>query len=76
MQYKYIKMHIKILSIGRNVFELFCVTLYTDYLSDLYKKKLQVASTYDTNVEYQIWSFFYTFFSYRDKTHTHQLIKI
>ena len=30
--------------------ELFCVPLYTDYLSDL-QEKFQVASVYDTNVE-------------------------
>ena len=35
---------------GLNVLELFCVTLYTDFLSNLYKK-FQVAFTYDTNVE-------------------------
>ena len=40
----------EITSIGRNVFELFCVPLYPDYLSDL-SKKLQKAYTYDSNVE-------------------------
>ena len=39
--------------IGRNVLEFFCVPLYTDFFSDLYKK-FQEASTYDTNVEYQL----------------------
>ena len=40
-------------SIGLNVLEFFCVTLYTESLSNLYEK-FQVASVYDTNVEYQI----------------------
>ena len=39
--------------LGRNVLEFFCVPLYTEFLSDLYKK-FQVASVHDTNVEYQI----------------------
>ena len=38
---------------GRNVLEFFCVPLYAEFLSDLYEK-FQVASVYDTNVEYQI----------------------
>ena len=41
---------------GRNVLELFCVFLYTDYLSNLHEK-FQVASTYNTNVESHISSF-------------------
>ena len=38
----------------RNVLEFFYVPLYTEFLSGLYKK-FQVASAYDTNIEYQIW---------------------
>ena len=40
-------------SSGYNVLEFFCVP---DYLSDL-RKKFQVASTYDTKIEYHIWNF-------------------
>ena len=40
-------------SIGCNALQFFCVPLYTEFLSDLYKK-FQVASTYYTIVEYQI----------------------
>ena len=55
VQSSYTKIHLQeIPSIGRNVLEFFCAYLYTQFLSDLYKKKFQVASTYDTNVEYQI----------------------
>ena len=43
-------------SIPSNVLEIFSVPLYTDYLADL-QKKFQEASTYDTNVECQIWEF-------------------
>ena len=54
VQSKYTKIFKKeIPSIGRNVLEFFCVSLYTEFLSDLYKK-FQVASVHDTNVEYQI----------------------
>ena len=50
-QSKYTKIHKQeIPTIGHNVFEFFCVCLYTEFLSDLYKK-FQVASTYDTNAE-------------------------
>ena len=35
--------------------------LYTGYLSDLHKK-FQVASTYDKNAEFQIWSFCHNLF--------------
>ena len=56
----------EILFIGRNILEFFCVPLYTNYWSNLYKK-FQVASTHDTNVEYQIWSLYYhLFLSYAD----------
>ena len=44
-----------------------------DYLSDLHEQ-FQVESSYDVNVEYQIWSFCYNFFfNYVDsrKTDTH-----
>ena len=50
---KYIKIHQQgIPSIGCNLLEFFCMHLHTDYLSDLYKKLL-VASTDDTHVEYK-----------------------
>ncbi len=56
--------------IDRNVFELFCVSLYTDYESDLYKK-FQVASPYHVHSEYQVWSsYYYLFLSYADNRHT------
>ena len=46
---KYAKMHQQqIPSIGRNVLEFSCVSVYADYLSDN-NKKFQVASTYGTN---------------------------
>ena len=48
----------KIPSIGYNVLELFCVLLYTDYVSDLHKK-FQVVSKYDRSTEYEIWIFCY-----------------
>ena len=37
--------------IGCNVFELFCMPLYEDYEIDL-RKKFQVESMYDTNLDY------------------------
>ena len=40
-------------SIGRNVLEFFCVRMQTEFLADFHEK-YQVASTYYTNVEYQI----------------------
>ena len=40
-------------SIGRKALELFCVLLCTEYLFGFHKQ-FQVASIYDTNVEYQI----------------------
>ena len=39
-----------------NVHELFCVALYTDYLSKLHKM-FQIGLTYDKNEEYEIWNF-------------------
>ena len=36
---------------NNNVLEFFSVPLYVDYLPDFHKK-LQIASTYDTHVEY------------------------
>ena len=52
MQSEFIKMHGReIQSIDRNIFKLFRVHLYRDYLIDLHKKKFQAASTYDTDVE-------------------------
>ena len=52
--------------IDHNVFELFCVSLYTDYESDLYKK-FQVASPYYVNSVYQVWfSYYNLFLSYAD----------
>ena len=55
VQSKCIKMHEQeILNIARNSrIELFCVSLYTDYLIHLHKK-LQVLPAYDANVECQI----------------------
>ena len=41
--------------LGRTVLRIFSVPLYTDYLSNL-RKKHPLASTRDTNVEYQIWN--------------------
>ena len=53
-QSKYAKIHYhEIPFIGLNVLEFFCVLLYIEFLFDLYKK-FQVASIYDTDVEYQI----------------------
>ena len=44
-------------------------TLYTEFLPDIYKK-FQVASTYDTNVDYQMLSFCRNLFlSYAHKRH-------
>ena len=46
------------------------MSLYTDYLFDLHTK-FQVAFTYDTNVDCQVWSFYYhLFLSYADIRHT------
>ena len=60
----------KISSMGLNVLEFFCVSLYTEFLSDLYIK-FQVASIHDTNVEYQIWCFCcILFLSYANNRHT------
>ena len=45
MQSKYIKTHKQeIPSIGRNVLEIFCVSLHAEFLSNVYKK-YQVASS-------------------------------
>ena len=50
--------------------ELFSMPLYTKFLFDLYKK-LRVAFIYDTNIEYQIWGFYYSLLlSYDDSRHT------
>ena len=52
-----------------------CVSLYTEYSPDLHKK-FQVASSYDSNVAYQIWNFcWHLFCSYADNRyiHTHRL---
>ena len=55
---KYIKMHLlEIPFIGRDIFEIFCVSLYTNYLSHRHKK-LKVASINDINVGYQTWRFY------------------
>ena len=59
--------------VGRNVLEFFCVPLCTNYLSNFHKE-FQVTFTYDTNAEYQIWSFCYNvLWSYADNrlSHTH-----
>ena len=54
VQSTYIKIQLQeIPSIGLNVLELFCVPPNSEFLSDLHKK-FQIASMYDTNVEYQI----------------------
>ena len=54
VQSKYAKIQQQeISSIDANVLEFFCVSLHTEFLSDLYKK-FQVISMYDENVEYQI----------------------
>ena len=44
-----------------NVFEFFCVSLCTDYLSDLHTK-FQISYTYDANIQYQIWRICYNLF--------------
>ena len=46
-----------ILTLGRNVFELFFVFLYTDYFSDIHKQS-QKAFAHDAYVENNIWSYF------------------
>ena len=76
-QSKYTKIHWHEISfIGLNVLEFFCVQLYTEFLSDLHEK-FQVASVYDTNVEYQIWCFCCNLFpSYADKRHTDTICKM
>ena len=52
VQSKYAKIQLQeIPSISLNLLELFCIPLYTDFSSDLYKK-FQVTFIYDTNVEY------------------------
>ena len=59
---KYFKMHLQeTLATGLNVLEFFCVTLYTDYLSNLHKN-FQTSSACNTNIECQIWSFCYNLF--------------
>ena len=53
MQSKYVKTRKQeIPSNDRKVFELFCLPLHATYLSNLLKR-IDVASTCDTNVEYQ-----------------------
>ena len=55
---------------GLNVLQFSYVPLHTEFLSDLYKK-FQVASVYDTIVEYQIGCFCsYLFSSYTDNKNT------
>ena len=57
LQSKNIKMQLQeIPHIDHNVLELFCILLYTDYLSDFQKKKV-IASPHDTNLKYQILAF-------------------
>ena len=57
VQLKYAKIQKQeISSIGLNVLEFSCVLLYPEFLSDHYRK-FQVATVYDTNVEYQIFCF-------------------
>lgn len=46
----------EILSIAHSVFEFFCITLYTDYYTDLHKN-FKVAYPYGTGLGYQIWTF-------------------
>ena len=54
LQSKYTKMHRQeIPSLSHNVLQLFYVSLWSGYLSDLHKK-FQEASKDDINVEYQI----------------------
>ena len=67
-QSKYAIIHYhEIPSKSLNVLEFFCVPLYTEFLTDLYKK-FQVASVHDTNVDYQIWRYCCNLFlSYADK---------
>ena len=53
VQSKCSKMHQEeILSIGLNVLEFLCVSLYTEFLSD-FNEMFQVESTCDKNEEYQ-----------------------
>ena len=72
MQSKYAKIQLQeIPTIGFNALEFFFVSLHTEFLSHLYKM-FQVASVYDTNVEYQIWVFCCNLFlSYAINRHTH-----
>ena len=53
-----------------NILEFFNVLMCIEFLSDLHKM-LQVASTYKTNVEYQI-SRFCFFSSFTSKKHTYK----
>ena len=70
-------------STGHNLLKFFCMLLYRDYLYAQHKK-LQEASTYYTNVEYQNWNFccnlFLTYANYkhtrRHLTHTDKPLKI
>ena len=80
---KYTKLNYqKTPSLSRNVIEIFCVSLYTDYLS-IFHKTFQVASTHDANIECQIQIFCYIlFFNFADKrligiqiNHTHRHIQ-
>ena len=74
MQSKYIKMNLQMIVriIGLYVLEFFCVALYTVYLFN-HNKMFQVASTYNTNVVYQIWNFsFILFLSYAVNSFTNR----
>ena len=66
--------------IGLNVLKFFCVSLYSEFLYDIYKK-FQVASICDTNVDYQIWCFWCNLFlscadNRQTHAHTHKSLKI
>ena len=58
------------------MYQNFCVLIYAEFLSVLYKK-FQVVAIYDTNVAYQIWCFYCNLFlSYGDYRHTDQKLKM
>ena len=52
VQFKHSKMHLEESTpMDRNAFELFCMSVYTDYIPGLYKK-FQAATSCDLGLEY------------------------
>ena len=73
MQSRYTKKLKKIIpSINQRAIEIFCVPLYTDYLSDLHNKKFQLTSRYEYRInemyiKFLIWTLWNSLFlSYAD----------